>query len=129
MTPAIERQNGITILTFKTDASEWKILNSAVLEELLLALVQDDESPCTVLDLSALPVFGASFLTALLLMRNQLTIHGGRLVLSGVSPFGEEILNLTRLNTVFEVFGSRCEVMRELSDTSAFATPNRNDDD
>ena len=121
MTPAIERQNGITILTFKTDASEWKILNSAVLEELLLALVQDDESPCAVLDLSTLPVLGASFLTALLLIRNQLTIHGGRLVLSGVSPFGEEILKLTRLETVFEIYGSRSEVMCELSNTSAFS--------
>ena len=120
MTPAIERQNGITILTFKTDVSEWTSFNSAVFEELLLTLVQDDESPCAVLDLSALPVFGASFLTALLLMRDQLTIHGGRLVLSGVSPFGKEILNLTRLDTVFEVFGSPCEVMCELSNTSAF---------
>ncbi len=119
MTPAIERQNGITILIFEPDASGMEILNSAVLEELLLTLVHDAESPCVILDLSALPAFGASFLTALLLMRDQLTIRGGRLVLSGVSPFGEELLNLTRLDTVFEGFGSRCEAKCELSNTSA----------
>lgn len=67
-----------------------------------------------VLDLSRMDLVTTPFLGLLVTLQKAIAQAGGRMVLSGPSPYTREILDLTRLSRVFEVHADLESAKRSL---------------
>ncbi len=62
-----------------------------------------------ILDLKQVDFINSSGLGALVSVLKDVRLAGGRLVLSDLAPYVQEIFAITQLSNVFEIFGSKTE--------------------
>lgn len=72
-----------------------------------------------VLNLSYVPVIDSCGLGAIAEAYASSLAHGGKLKLAGVNPRNLQLLRVTNLSTVFEVFTSRDEALRSFGPTDS----------
>lgn len=111
----ITRVDGVTIVEVD---QEYDSLDERKLSELgaqLLAAVDQAEPPVLLLDLTRTTFIGSSFLGVAIRAWKRLRDRSGRLALCHVNELCREVLQASRLDTIWELFPSREEALRELA--------------
>lgn len=89
-------------------------LSSEMLDEastMMSQLIEAHESPMLVVDLGGVPSCSSLFMSFLLRCHKAVKTRGGEMVLCTVSKMLQELLSLTRLDTVWAIYGSRTEAI------------------
>jgi anti-anti-sigma factor len=111
----IEQCPGATLLVLGVS---YESLDEAVLDEfggLLLTVAATADPPRVVLDLAATRLIGSRFIELMIRAWKRLAQRGGRLALCGVQPFCAEVLRVTRLDTLWEIFDDRAGALASLA--------------
>lgn len=115
--PVISTRDGVTVVSL---GPEYENLDEAILDELrksILAAADDADPPLMVLDLSHTQFFGSSFLEVLLQACNRLTERdGGRFAISGLTKYCAEVISITHLDRVWEIYDDVDTAVGELAD-------------
>jgi len=109
------RDNDVTVIEF---GSAYESLDDDCLEEvggLLLTKAATVEPPLLVLDLSRTTYMGSTFIELLVRTWKRLTERGGQLALCGLQPFCAEIIRVTHLDSIWDIFPTREEAVESLS--------------
>lgn len=97
------RQSGdVTILEID---GRLDLVSSSTLKDRLHEYLQDGRS-FIVLNGAAMDFINSSGLGRLISVLKDVRLAGGRMVLSSLTPFVDEMLTLTQLNNVFEIYES-----------------------
>ena len=83
--------------------------------EFLLGLAADDGLKRLVIDLSETSFFGSGLLAIILRVYSRLQHRHGRLALCGLQPHCREVLQTTRLDTLWPIYETRSEGIAGLS--------------
>lgn len=67
----------------------------------------DHDARHLLLDFSRIAYFGSSMLEGVLSLGKHVSAKGGRLVLAGVSPTGQEILRISKFDTLWPAYPDR----------------------
>jgi anti-anti-sigma regulatory factor len=73
-------------------------------------------------DLSGTQYFGSRFIEALFRAHNRMKRRGGRFALSGLQPYPEEVIRISKLDTIWPLFKTPEEAVRMLSGGSSAET-------
>ena len=83
--------------------------------EFLLGLTASEELKRLAIDLSETSFFGSGLLAIILRVYSRLHHRQGRLALCGLQPHCREVLQTTRLDTLWPVYETRSEAVANLS--------------
>ncbi len=109
---SVTRQNGVTIIEL---GPSYDSLDDRELEDfggLLLAEATHADPPWLVLDFSQTTLIGSSFIELLVRAWKRLRQREGAMALCNLQPFCEEVLQVTRLDTLWGTFATREEAMK-----------------
>ena len=81
----------------------------------ILALLPQATTTHLVVDLARAPFFGSTMLGSLIKLWHHVDASGGKMALCNASDFVVDVLNATKLDTVWPVFKSRPEAEAALS--------------
>ena len=109
------RQEGVTIL--ELDPSYDSLDDEALSEfgEIVLSEAVRGNPARLILDLSATQHIGSSFIELLVRAWKRIQERGGTMVLCGLQPFCIEVLEITRLNTLWPAYPTRDEAVAALT--------------
>ena len=110
------RQRNATIIEL---GHSYESLDEDAIEEVGSVLLREAatvEPPQLVLDFARTELIGSSFLELLVRVWKRLCHRGGALTLCGVNPFCAEVLHVTRLDTLWETYGTRAEALAAVAD-------------
>lgn len=110
------KQNGVTIIAL---SAEYAHLDEPVLEQVqepILEAAGGAEPPLVVLDLSETKFFGSSFIEVLFRAWNRIGGRdGGRFAICGLTPYCAEVVQVTHLDRLWEIYETRDDAVRALS--------------
>lgn len=75
-------------------------------QRVLLQVASDAQPPLVVIDLSHTTFFGSSFIEILFRMWNRLNQRNGRFAISGLTDYCREVLEVARLNQLWDLYDS-----------------------
>lgn len=109
------RENDVTII--ELDPTYDSLDDSALdgFREMLLSEAEHADPPRVVLDFSRTTFIGSSFIELMIRAWKRLQQRQGVMVLCGVQPFCYEILQITRLNSVWTIYPTRSEAVAALN--------------
>lgn len=107
-TSSRDGKDGHVIVTLR---GECDLNNADILRERLLALLDDGQTPCVILDLTDLTFIDSSGLTALVVADRRARALGGALVLAGARKIVARVLSLTALDKHFPVYATVAEAL------------------
>ena len=105
--PAVEAQDGVTVIHL---GPEYENLDESLLDELrssILDVAETATPPKVVLDLSHTKFFGSAFIEIMFRAWKRLEGRGGKFALSGLTPYCEEIVEVTHLDRLWTVYPDR----------------------
>jgi anti-anti-sigma factor len=105
---------------------KYEALNEALLQEFMTALLAEAEKadpPCVLVDLTGVTYIGSNFLEVLVRGWKRLKQRQGTMALCGVGSFCADILRITRLSTLWNIYPTREEAIKALSTELAKASP------
>jgi anti-anti-sigma factor len=91
-------------------------------ERFLLSAADLPDAKYLVVDLSGTKYFGSRFIEALFRAHNRMKRRGGRFALSGLQPYPEEVIRISRLDTLWPVFKTPEEAVRTLGHSGSSET-------
>ena len=110
---------GVTTIGLGPDYENLNNSQESLLDELgeiLIVTAHNAETPLVVIDLPYTMTFGSVFLGVLFRVWLRLkSRQSGRLGLCQVTPFCREVLQITHLDRIWEVFDTRDEAVRALA--------------
>jgi anti-anti-sigma factor len=113
--PEITRQNGVTVVAL---GPEYENLDEADLQDLspvLLQAAQQADPPLLVLDMPHTAFFGSAFIEILFRLWNNLKARGdARFAISGLTQYCAEVIQVTHLDRLWELYGSQAEAVAGL---------------
>ena len=107
----VSRQNDVTVVEL---GPRYESLDEAAVEEMrerLLAEASGADPPRVVVDLSKTDFIGSMFIELLVRAWKRLTERGGTLALCGLQPFCTEVMQATRLDTLWKTYPTREEAI------------------
>ncbi|MFZ5496521.1 MAG: STAS domain-containing protein [Verrucomicrobiota bacterium] len=113
MTITQENRNGIHLLR-----AHGKLLlgeGTTTLHNAVQTLVQEKAAVLVALDLSEVPYIDSAGLGTLVSAYTSVTSHGGQLVLVRPTKKIDDLLQVTKLHTVFQIFATAEEAVTALS--------------
>lgn len=114
--PEVTKQDGVTVIAL---GPEYENLDEQGLDELrslLLDVSKEADPPRIVLDLSHTKFFGSSFIEIMFRIWNRMkSKEAGKFAISGLTPYCREILEVTHLNELWEIFETSEEAIRALA--------------
>ncbi len=112
----VTRQEDITIITL---GAEYEKLEEGHLQEVrseVLSAIENAEPPRVVIDLSNVTFFGSAFIEILFRAWNRLEkADGGKFVISGLTPYCREVLQVTNLDQLWDIQDTRADAINQLS--------------
>lgn len=116
--PRISKEGDVTVISL---GPEYENLDQHGLDELQEILMQETESadpPLAVLDLSHTKFFGSAFIEVVFRVWNRMDgREGGKFVLSGLTEYCREVLEVTHLDSLWDIYPSLEEALKALSDS------------
>ena len=122
MVPAIAKtseQNGVTIVRLGNGYDAIDEVNVEPILELLLDLADSADPPKLVIDLSRITFFASSFLEALFRVWNRLNRRDGRFALCGLTGYCAEVLHVSRLDTLWDLYADTESATGVLGDSDS----------
>lgn len=110
-------ESDVTIVAVDTN---YDSLDEAKLDQfskLLLSTVDRAKPPVVLLDLAQADFIGSTFLGILVRAWKRLRDRQGRLALCHVNEVCGDVLHASKLDTIWEVFPTREDAIRELAET------------
>ena len=111
----VTEQKGVTVIEL---GPSYESLDEPDLEDLgslLLTKAATIEPPRLLLDLSQTRFIGSTFIELLVRAWKRLASRGGTMALCAVQPFCAEVIHVTRLDTLWEMFSTRDRAIDALS--------------
>jgi len=111
----VTEQKGVTVIEL---GPSYESLDEPALEDLgglLLTKAATIEPPRLLLDLSQTRFIGSTFIELLVRAWKRLASRGGTMALCAVQPFCAEVIHVTRLDTLWEVFPTKDRALDALS--------------
>lgn len=105
--PEVETQDGVTVIHL---GPEYENLDESLLDELRSVILDVAESaapPKVVLDLSHTKFFGSAFIEIMFRAWKRVEARGGTFTLSGLTTYCQEIIEVTHLNRLWDVYPDR----------------------
>jgi len=122
MVNVVKEQN-ITVVDL---GGKYEALSESLLQEFTTALLTEAEKaepPCLLVDLTGVSYIGSNFLEVLVRGWKRLKQRQGTLALCGVGTFCADILRITRLDSLWQIYSSREEALKALSTEFAKTSP------
>ena len=91
---------------------QWSAVEQAA--ELVLGPLDSHRAPLVVFDLGHLQIFGSVFLALLLRCQKLVRTHGGEMVLCCLTPAARQLLQLTRVDSLWAIYETRPEALEAL---------------
>ena len=111
------REGAVTVVSLGPDCKRIDETNLSELSERLLELVQKASPALIVLDLSSTEFFGSSFLEVLFRIWKTLRKDArARFAISGPQSYCREVLTITRLDSLWEIYDSSTAAAAALND-------------
>ena len=115
MTINIVVENGVTIIELGPDYRRIEAVSYRRREEELIGAVRAADPPKVVVDLSQTEFFSTLFLGSLINVWDGLKKRNGQLVLSGLSEFCREIIEITHLDSLWRLYDTRDQAVADLA--------------
>ena len=112
--PSVSVQDRVTIIEL---GPEYDSLDGHGLDDIrdaLLNIVGAADPPQIVLDMSHTKFFGSAFIEVLFKAWNRLQSRGGQLVMSGLTPYCKEVIEITNLDKLWKVMPNSTEAVSYL---------------
>lgn len=114
--PEVSRQDGVTIVSLGPD---YVNLDESELDDVsaaLLGAAEQADPPLVVLHMPHTAFFGSAFIEVLFRVWNCLNgRQGGRFALSGLSEYCTEVIQVTHLDRLWELYDSPAEAVAGIS--------------
>lgn len=111
----VTKTQGVTIIAL---GPEYENLDEWDLDDVrngILDATKDLDPPRVVLDLSHTKFFGSSFIEVLFRVWNRMkSLENGRFAISGLTPYCAEVLEVTHLNQLWEIFDTKEDAIKTL---------------
>lgn len=111
----VNRQNHVTVIE---PGPSYDSLDDAALAEisqLLLAEAGTADPPRLILDLTHTRFIGSSFIELLVRAWKRLKERGGTMAVCGLQPFCAQVLQATRLDTIWNMYDSQPEAIAAMA--------------
>lgn len=111
--PLFELEREAQVIILRLHGHVGSLSDADVMHELspLIQDVQDSGASGVVVDFGQLNYFGSNMLEALLNLWKPLMALDRKMALCSVSDIGQEILKVSRLDTLWPIYGSRAEAV------------------
>ena len=112
----VENESGVWLVTPLGDLASmnWSELPATAGD--ILGEAADTTCPQVVFDLTGRAYFGSYFLGILVRCWKHISSHDGSLALCGVSETGREVLEITSLDTLWDIYPSRAAAIKAMKD-------------
>ncbi|MDA1015039.1 MAG: STAS domain-containing protein [Planctomycetota bacterium] len=118
--PVVTRHDDVTIIGL---GPEYENLDEHLLDEVreaILAGTDLADPPLVVLDLSHTKFFGSAFIEILFRAWKRLNEReGGRFAISGLTPYCREVIEITHLDKLWDVYDTRDLAVSSITKTAA----------
>src|SRR4051812_17667191 len=102
------RDGDVTIIVFGSDLKQLDEVNIAEVGRKLVEMTEKLPHPRLVLDMKTVDFFGSSFIEALFRVWKKLnTTPGAKFGIASLQPYCREVLEVTHLNKLWNLFDSR----------------------
>ncbi len=102
VTPEVRKRGDVTVIAFGTHFESLDELILDQIREFVLEAAKAANPPKIVIDLSHTKFFGSSFIEVLFRVWNRINSQpGGAFVLSGMTPYCREVLEVTHLDKLW----------------------------
>lgn len=112
----VSRRNDITVISL---GPEYENLDEHALEEVkdvILEASSEADPPLVVLDLSHTRFFGSAFIEILFRAWNRVNSkEGGRFCISGLTSYCREVIEITHLDRLWDIYDNADDAVRALS--------------
>jgi anti-sigma B factor antagonist len=111
----VTQEHGVTIIEL---GPSYAGLESDALREcgeILLSRAADVEPARLILDMSETTFVGSGFIELLVRAWKRIKRRDGMMALCGLQPFCQEVLQVSRLDTIWPIYADRAEAMREMT--------------
>lgn len=121
----IQRDGKVTVVDLGPKSQSLSLDGQALQQfsTTLLTQAAEAEPPLLLIDLSSTNYISSSVLEALVRAWKRIKERQGVMALCGVEPFCLEVLQITRLSTLWKMYPTRAEGVAALSSTEAAAEP------
>lgn len=112
------RTEQVGSVTVATIGPEFETIDEPALERLasfLLSLTENKDLKKLVIDLSETTFFGSGLLAIILRVYSRLSARGGQMALCGLRPHCRQVLETTRLDTLWPVYATRAEAVQQVA--------------
>jgi len=117
--PETEVQDGVTIISL---GPAYENLDEHLLEDVSVAILKSTtaaDPPLVVLDLSHTKFFGSAFIEILFRAWNRVQSKaGGRFVISGLTEYCLDVIKVTHLDQLWDVYETRAEAIAAVKSNS-----------
>ncbi len=118
--PEINVENGVTVIALGSAYENIDDFLLQALRDILLEVSLNAEPSRIVLDLSHTRFFGSSFIEVLFRLWNRANARtGGQFAISGLTPYCAEVLKITHLDTLWQIFPDRAAAIQALAEIPA----------
>ncbi|NQV27130.1 MAG: STAS domain-containing protein [Rhodopirellula sp.] len=115
--PTIEKQGGVTCIRLGPEFENLDEYTLDMIRTQLLEAAAAADPPRVLIDLQYTSFFGSSFIEVLFRIWNRINaIPGGKFGISGLTDYCKEVLEVTHLDKLWELYPTFEEAVRELSD-------------
>lgn len=105
--------NSVVIIpATNVESMRWDLIEQAA--DIVIAPLREMEMPMVIFDLSKVNFVGSVFLSLLLRCHKLVKSRGGELVLCGASEMARELMRVTALDTLWAIYDTREEALRDL---------------
>jgi len=110
--PSVTKVDSVTIITL---GSRFENIDEIIIDELrdfVLEASAAADPPKVLIDLSQTTFFGSSFIELLFRVWNRMnSLEGGRFVISGLTTYCQEVLEVTHLDQLWNIFPTKEEAL------------------
>lgn len=105
-----------TILVFGNDLAQIDETNVSDLCGQMIAIADKLPNPLLILDMSNVQFFGSSFIDALFrVWKKMTTMPNAHLGIAGLQPYCRDVLKVTRLDTLWQIFDTRESALKNFN--------------
>ena len=108
-------RDGVTVISLNKRYETIEETDIESLQESMEEVVAALESPRVVVDLAATTFFGSSFIEVLFRVWRSLKKRDGRFAIGGLNSYCREVLEVSRLDRLWELHGSIDEAITSLN--------------
>lgn len=105
--PELVEQDGVTVVVFGAELNSITEDRISLVSEAIMEAAEADP-PYVVVDLAGVEFFSSSFIEVVFRLWNRLQRHdGGRMALCGLTQYCHEVISVTNLDDLWEIYPDR----------------------